>query len=75
MMVTWDDGSGGGKKQLEAGYFFKMEPTRPANGLSGRRCCCSVAKLCLNLCDPMDRSTLGLLVSHYLPEFTQVHVY
>ena len=38
-------------------------------------CSCSVAKLCLNLCDPMDHSTLGLLVSHYLPEFTQVHVY
>ena len=47
-MVTWDDGSGGGKKQLESGYFLKMEPIRPANVLSGRRCC-SVAKLCLTL--------------------------
>ena len=36
-------------------------------------CSCSVAKLCPNLCDPMDCSMLGFLVSHYLLEFTQVH--
>ena len=74
-MVTWDDGSGGGKKQLESGYFFKMEPTRPANGLSGRHCCCSVAKLCLNLCNPMDCGTPCFLVLHYLLEFFQTHVH
>ena len=37
--------------------------------------CCSVAKLCPTLCDPMDCSTPSLRVSHYLPEFAQVHVH
>ena len=27
------------------------------------------------VCDPMNRSTLGLLVHHQLPEFTQTHVH
>ena len=30
--------------------------------------CCSVTKLCLTLCDPMDCSTPGLPVLHCLPE-------
>ena len=34
----------------------------------------SVAQSCLTLCDPMNRSTAGLLVYHQLPEFTQTHV-
>ena len=29
-------------------------------------CCCSVAKSCLTLCDPVDCSTLGAFVLHYL---------
>ena len=37
--------------------------------------CCSVTKLCLTLCDPMDCSTLGFPVLHYLPEFAQTHVH
>ena len=32
-------------------------------------CCCLVAKLCPNFCDPMDSSTPGSSVFHYLPEF------
>ena len=35
----------------------------------------SVAQSCLTLCDPMNRSMLGLPVHHQLPEFTQVHVH
>ena len=35
----------------------------------------SVAQLCPTLCDPMNRSTPGLLVLHQLPEFTQTHVH
>ena len=31
----------------------------------------SVAQSCPTLCDPMNRSTPGLLVHHQLPEFTQ----
>ena len=37
-------------------------------------CCCSVNKLCLILCDPMDFSTPGFPVLHHLQEFTQIHV-
>ena len=35
----------------------------------------SVAKSCLTLCDPINRSTPGLPVHHQLPEFTQTHVH
>ena len=37
--------------------------------------CCSVIKSCLTLCDPMDCSTPGFLVLHYLPEFAHTHVH
>ena len=35
----------------------------------------SVTQSCPTLCDPMNRSTLGLPVHHQLPEFTQTHVH
>ena len=35
----------------------------------------SVAQSCPTLCEPMNRSTPGLLVQHQLPEFTQTHVH
>ena len=38
-------------------------------------CCCSVAKLYPILCDPMDCSTPGFPVLHYLLEFAQTHGY
>ena len=38
-------------------------------------CCCSVAKLCPTLCDPVDCSTPGFPVLHYLLESTQTHVH
>ena len=38
-------------------------------------CCCSVAKSCPTLCDPMDCSTPGFPVLHCLPEFAQIHVH
>ena len=34
----------------------------------------SVAQSCPTLCDPMNRSTLGLPAHHHLPELTQTHV-
>ena len=37
--------------------------------------CCSVAKSCLNLCDPLDCSTPGFPVHHQLLELTQTHVH
>ena len=38
-------------------------------------CCCSVAQLCMTLCDPMDYRAPGFPVLHYLPEFAQTHVH
>ena len=37
--------------------------------------CCSVAKLCLILCDLTDCSTPGFPVLHYPLEFDQIHVH
>ena len=37
--------------------------------------CCSVTKLCLTLCDPMDCSIPGSSVLHYLLELAQTHVH
>ena len=37
--------------------------------------CCSVAKSCPTLCDPMDRNRLGFPVLPYLLEFAQTHVH
>ena len=34
-------------------------------------CCCSVTQLCPTLWDPMNYSTPGFPVLHYLPEFVQ----
>ena len=38
-------------------------------------CCCSLAKLCLAVCDLMDCSTPGLSVLHYLLELAQTHIH
>ena len=38
-------------------------------------CCCSVTQSCLMFCDPMDSSTPGFLVFHYVPGFAQTHVH
>ena len=38
-------------------------------------CCCSIAKLCLTLLNPMDCRTPGFPVLHYLQEFSQIHVH
>ena len=38
-------------------------------------CCCSVTWSCLTLCDPMDCSTPGFPVLHYLSEFAQTQVH
>ena len=35
---------------------------------------CMHAQLCPTLCDPMDYSSPGFFVLHYLPEFAQIHV-
>ena len=40
-----------------------------------RNVLCSVTKSCPALCDPMDYSTPGFPVLHYLLEFAQTHVH
>ena len=40
---------------------------------SKQGCCCSVAKPCMTICDPMNCSTPGFPVLHYLQEFAQIH--
>ena len=37
--------------------------------------CCPVTRSCTSLCDPVDCSTPGFPVLHYLPEFAQTHVH
>ena len=37
--------------------------------------CCLVTKSCPTLCHPMDCSTPGFSVLHYLPKFVQTHVH
>ena len=36
---------------------------------------CSITKSCPTLCNPMDCSTPGFPVLHYVPEFAQIHVH
>ena len=38
-------------------------------------CCCSVAKSCPTICEPMDCTTPGFPVLHYLPQFAQTPVH
>ena len=38
-------------------------------------CCCSVAKSCLTLCNPVDCSTPDSSVPHHPLEFAQIHVH
>ena len=47
-----------------------------SSSLSTICCCyCSVAQSCLTLCDPIDGSTPGFPVLHYLLELPQTHVH
>ena len=57
--------------------LFRRECMQNSNIFLARKLesSCSVAKLCLTLCDPMDCSTPGFPVLHYLPEFAQTHVH
>ena len=51
-----------------------MKPTVIGNKIIKRQFS-SVAQSCPTLCDPMNRSTLGLPVHRKHPEFTQTHVH
>ena len=66
-------------KELE--YIFLKEDLQMANKYVKRYSTSlfiqlsSVAQSYLTLCNPVNRSTPGLLVHHQLPEFTQAHVH
>ena len=55
-------------------YIFFPTSWRFVTTLFKQVCCCSIAKLCLTLCDPMNHSAPGLSVHHQLPELAQTHV-
>ena len=50
--------------------YQKLEEARKDSSLEP--CCCSVAKSCPTLCDPMDCSTPGFPVLQSLPKFAQI---
>ena len=54
-----------GKMELEYHHFETFNET----------ICCSVVKLCLTLCNPVNCSTPGFPVLHCLPEFAQTHIH
>ena len=56
-----------------AGRFFTNSTTWEALFYDG--CCCSVAQLCLTVCNPMDCSLPGFPVHHQLPELAQTHIH
>ena len=59
-------------------WFTLLWITVETNNIVKQLCCwwwCSVAQLCLTLCDPMDCSIPVLPVPHHLLEFAQVHVH
>ena len=60
--------------------FTKEEHNEGLTDQSGRKrrgnsCCCSIAKSCLTLCNPMDCSTPVFPVLLCLLEFAQTHVH
>ena len=65
--------------------FYEFQETKGAKGNKGLQlyvfflevtwaCCCSGAKQCPTLCDPMNCSTPGFPVLHYLSKLAQTHV-
>ena len=53
----------------------KGKPCTGVGGASARPYCCSVARSCLTLCDPMDCTTPGFPVLHHLLELASALVH
>ena len=60
-------------EQVSFSFLCKYLAFHKTKGSS--RLCCSVSKLRLTLCIPMDSGTPGSSVFHCLPEFAQIHVH
>ena len=58
-----------------AGWFFTTSATGKPTYDYLLFFCCSVTKLCLTSCNPMDCSTASFPVLHCLLEFAQTHVH
>ena len=69
--ATWEQSDLGQRTEQGSAY---PEHVQPLNSSCIHQGCCSVAKSCLTLCDPLDCSTSGFPVLHHLPEFAQTHV-
>ena len=53
-----------------------FQDSSPINAIEWQNgCCCSIPESWLALCDPMNCSTPGFPVLHYLPKFAQTHVH
>ena len=63
------------RDQVSVTCIWRLEKSGGLSTVTVQCCCCSVAKLCLILCDPMDCSTPGFPVLYHLPEFAQTHVH
>ena len=74
MMNSWDDVWPKQDKWNLLGNWAFWTKSEIGQKL-GMICCCSVAKSCLSLCDPMDCSTPGFPVLHYLLELAQTGVH
>ena len=75
-MHTYHDFPGPDTKDLGTAYPpTPMGPIQAADSNDSRCCCCSVAQSCPAVCDPMDCSTLGIPIPHYVPDFVQTHVH
>ena len=70
------DGRGGFQLQPSRCFHIFLSPLHQCLSclpvLWDPSCCCSVIQSCLTLHNPMDCSTPGFLVLHYLMEFAQV---
>ena len=68
----------GRKSEWAVSFFTRRGPwmvaAAPAR-VCFSHCCCSVAKSCSTLTDPMGCSTPGSFVLHYPLEFAQIHVH
>ena len=65
------------RKQGKKGKFSKTGRSIPKTSMQTCKeyLLCWVAKLCLTLCNPMDCSTPGFPILHYLPEFAETHIH
>ena len=56
-------------------FLLSAGPIGKSLSIIPLRSCCSVTQLCLTPCNPVDCSTPGFPVPHYLPEFAQTQIY